>query len=57
MKNGIDKVPPGISWVGIHDGVRPFVSKELIQKLLEEVATNEWDYVIPGNPLKDTIKA
>ena len=54
--NGLAKIPPETQWVAIHDGVRPFISKELMERLMEKVEEGEWDYVIPGNPLKDTIK-
>lgn len=41
----------------IHDGVRPFVAAELIKKLLSEIQGNKSiDGVIPGIPVKDTIK-
>jgi 2-C-methyl-D-erythritol 4-phosphate cytidylyltransferase len=41
----------------IHDGVRPFVTAELIRRLLSEIQGNKSiDGVIPGIPVKDTIK-
>ena len=41
----------------IHDGARPFVTAELIKKLLSEIQGNKSiDGVIPGIPVKDTIK-
>lgn len=56
VRNGLGEIPETAKWVGIHDGVRPFVSEKLMERLLEKVEGDEWDYVIPGNPLKDTIK-
>ncbi len=38
----------------VHDGVRPFVTLELIERLLKEV--NGLDGVVPGTPVKETIK-
>ncbi len=43
-----------IDYVFIHDGARPFVTPELIQKLLEEVQIHK--ACIAGMPVKDTIK-
>lgn len=54
VKNGLALVPKETLWVAIHDGVRPFVSKDLIQALLEARGCGQC--VIPVTPLKDTIK-
>ncbi|MEE8328387.1 MAG: 2-C-methyl-D-erythritol 4-phosphate cytidylyltransferase [Thermodesulfovibrionia bacterium] len=45
----------------IHDGVRPLVSAGLIERLLQEMkgpesARNEIDGVVPGLPMKETLK-
>lgn len=40
--------------VMIHDGARPFISKETIAKLA--TATMEWKACVVGVPVKDTIK-
>lgn len=41
--------------VAVHDGARPFVSLELILKLIKEIETHP--AVIPALPVKETIKA
>ncbi|MGQ9819295.1 MAG: 2-C-methyl-D-erythritol 4-phosphate cytidylyltransferase [Candidatus Kapaibacteriales bacterium] len=41
-------------YVLIHDSVRPFVSKRLIEELINQV--QQYDAVIPGIPVKDTLK-
>ena len=41
-------------YVFIHDGARPFLTPELIQKLLEE--TRQYQACVAGMPVKDTIK-
>lgn len=41
-------------YVLIHDSVRPFVSNDIIHKVLKELSL--FDGVIPGVPVKDTIK-
>ena len=38
----------------IHDGVRPFVSENLIKSIVE--ATFKWSAVIPALPAKETVK-
>ena len=43
-----------VDYVFIHDGARPFVTVELITKLLEEV--KEHKACVAGMPVKDTIK-
>jgi len=42
------------SYILIHDGVRPYIPEDLIGKLMEEI--KDADGVIPGIPVKDTIK-
>lgn len=41
-------------YVFIHDGARPFISPELIEKLLEETRVHK--ACVAGMPVKDTIK-
>lgn len=41
-------------YVLIHDGARPFVSPDLLERLFNELKRT--DAVIPGVPVKDTIK-
>ncbi|MEW6600154.1 MAG: 2-C-methyl-D-erythritol 4-phosphate cytidylyltransferase [Nitrospirota bacterium] len=41
-------------YVLIHDGVRPYISEGIVDKLVKEI--KGVDGVIPGVPLKDTIK-
>jgi len=38
----------------VHDGVRPIISEELIRKVIQ--ATQRWKAVVPGLPLRETIK-
>ena len=41
-------------WVGVHDGARPLVTRELIERGL--AAARETGAAVPGVPLKDTVK-
>ena len=54
VKNGLALLSEDTKWVAIHDGVRPFVSKKLVAKLLFKMT--EGQCIIPVTPLKDTIK-
>jgi 2-C-methyl-D-erythritol 4-phosphate cytidylyltransferase len=42
----------------IHDGARPLVEKKLIEAMIAEMARskNTFDGIVPGTPVKDTIK-
>jgi 2-C-methyl-D-erythritol 4-phosphate cytidylyltransferase len=44
------------SVVVIHDGARPLVDADLIQRAVEEFLVHPCDGVVPGVPVKDTIK-
>lgn len=58
----LDSVKQGLTllsnedWIGIHDGVRPLISRALIDRLIEASMEPGISGVIPGLPLKDTIK-
>jgi 2-C-methyl-D-erythritol 4-phosphate cytidylyltransferase len=54
VRQGIESVPDDCGWVLVHDGVRPFISAELIQRVIR--GTQQFRAVIPGVPLKETIK-
>jgi 2-C-methyl-D-erythritol 4-phosphate cytidylyltransferase len=51
---GLQAVPPGINYVLIHDAARPFVSTEVIQRVLNETAKS--GAAIPVVSVKDTLK-
>ena len=53
VKNGLAKIDEG-SIVAIHDGVRPLVSKNLINKLIG--ATKKGNGIIPVVAVKDSIR-
>ncbi|MGN0189505.1 MAG: 2-C-methyl-D-erythritol 4-phosphate cytidylyltransferase [Candidatus Cryptobacteroides sp.] len=53
VRNALEKVPDG-ALVAVHDGVRPFVTKELIRKLFSLAETSP--AVIPVTPVTDTLK-
>jgi 2-C-methyl-D-erythritol 4-phosphate cytidylyltransferase len=53
--NGLSAVSEKTGLVLIHDGVRPFVSMELMRRCVEEAQT--CGACIPGIPLKDTLKS
>jgi 2-C-methyl-D-erythritol 4-phosphate cytidylyltransferase len=52
--NGLKAVEPGTDFVMVHDGVRPFVTAELIHDLMDAVKC--CDGAILAVPAKDTLK-
>lgn len=53
VKNGLQNLPSG-SLVGIHDGVRPLVSKETIERCFDEA--NKSGTAIPVVPLTESLR-
>lgn len=54
VKNGLDAVSSDCDVVMVHDGVRPFIEQELIERLACEAMEN--GACVAGVPSKDTIK-
>lgn len=59
--NGLKLIEDECSIVLIHDGVRPLVERELVEDLVRQMSESlrnqeGYDGVIPGVPLKDTVK-
>ncbi len=52
--NGYQALPADTDIVLVHDGVRPFLSKEMIRVTLE--AAEKWGAAITAIPVSDTIK-
>lgn len=52
--NGIQVVSPDTDILIVHDGARPFITKEIILEAVSE--TRAYKAVIVGMPVKDTIK-
>ena len=52
---GLTLVKHDIDYVFIHDGARPFVTKELVEKVKDNVI--KFNAVVPGIRLKDAVKA
>ena len=52
--NGLDALPEDMEWIAVHDGVRPFVSRDLVESVLD--AAKESGAALPAVPVKDTIK-
>ena len=53
VQNGLNAVDKNCQFVAIHDGARPFVSKNLVTKLFVEVQKN--GSAIPSLPVTDTV--
>jgi 2-C-methyl-D-erythritol 4-phosphate cytidylyltransferase len=54
VKNGIDALPKDTDIVAIHDGVRPFVTRSMIEDSIHSAV--RYGAVILAMPVKDTIK-
>ena len=52
--SGLKQVDKNVSFILIHDAARPFVSKDLITKVLKALLNHK--AVIPGIPAQDTLK-
>ena len=52
--NGIKSLDKNCKYVLVHDGARPFVNEDIINRSLEEV--KQFKSVVVGVPVKDTIK-
>ncbi len=52
IKNALEKATG--DWIAVHDGVRPFVSKSVLNQLLVEVKS--YRAVIPVIPVKETLR-
>ena len=54
VKNGLEKVDAAATLIGVHDGVRPFVSTEVIANCYKEAARTE--AVIPVIDVFETVR-
>ncbi|AXK50696.1 IspD/TarI family cytidylyltransferase [Spiroplasma alleghenense] len=54
VKNGLEICDT--EKVLIHDGARPFLSQKLLDKILYEIESSEYDAVIPWIPVTNTLK-
>ncbi len=54
VKNGLDAIEPGCDIVMIHDGIRPFVTPQLIDESIIE--TQKHDATVVAVPVKETVK-
>jgi 2-C-methyl-D-erythritol 4-phosphate cytidylyltransferase len=54
VANGLARLPRGPSLVLVHDAARPFVDRELIDRVLAVAALGA--AAVPGLPLADTVK-
>lgn len=54
VKNGMKLVSPDIDIVVVHDGARPLITADIIEKSIKEA--KEYGACVVGVPVKDTIK-
>lgn len=51
---GLQEVPAGARWVVVHDAVRPFITGELVERVL--AAARRWGAATCGLPVRETVK-
>jgi 2-C-methyl-D-erythritol 4-phosphate cytidylyltransferase len=51
---GLQSMPPGVEVVVVHDGVRPFISPEIIDQTVE--LCKDYPGVVVGYPVTDSVK-
>jgi len=54
VANGLHRLPPGPGLVLVHDAARPFVERQLIDRVLAVAARGA--VAVPGLPISDTVK-
>ena len=54
VQRALEAIPESCTHVAIHDGARPLVADELVQRIFEAGRTR--DAVVPGVPVRDTLK-
>lgn len=54
VRNGIEAIPGDVEWIVIHDGVRPFVTRKMIESSIR--AAQQYRAVVTAVPVKETIK-
>jgi 2-C-methyl-D-erythritol 4-phosphate cytidylyltransferase len=54
VRKGVESVPDSRGWILIHDGVRPLISVDLIERVIKAAQT--YRAVVMGIPIKDTVK-
>jgi len=55
VRNGVAHVPEDADVILVHDAARPFVSDELIERVLQPLGEG-FDGAVPGLPVADTVK-
>lgn len=54
VKLGLEAVPPEVSWVVVHDAVRPFITPEIVERVL--AAARVPGAATCGWPVRETVK-
>jgi 2-C-methyl-D-erythritol 4-phosphate cytidylyltransferase len=54
--SGLDRVPPNIKYLVVHDAARPLASSQLVERVLSRLGRGDADGVVPAIPVRDAIK-
>jgi 2-C-methyl-D-erythritol 4-phosphate cytidylyltransferase len=55
VRAGLGEVPEDAAVVLVHDAARPLLAEEVVERLLTTLPAG-WDGVVPGLPIRDTVK-
>lgn len=56
VRKALEEISEDAGLAGVHDGARPLVSLEVIERLYEKMTGGHRDGVVPALPLKETVK-
>jgi 2-C-methyl-D-erythritol 4-phosphate cytidylyltransferase len=55
VRAGLGEVPEDAAVVLVHDAARPLLAEDVVERLLTTLPAG-WDGVVPGLPIRDTVK-
>jgi len=56
VASGLAVIPDSVGTVVVHDAARPLARSDLVQRVLERLADGDVAGVVPGVPVRDTLK-
>jgi 2-C-methyl-D-erythritol 4-phosphate cytidylyltransferase len=56
VRAGLDALDEGVTHVLVHDGARPLAGADLVRRVVARLGAGNCDGVVPGIPVRDTVK-
>jgi 2-C-methyl-D-erythritol 4-phosphate cytidylyltransferase len=56
VRAGVDALPDSATHVLIHDAARPLAGADLVRRVVARLGAGDCDGVVPGVPVRDTVK-